>query len=261
MNNRKSFIDKVTSFIFGEPIPVLGQDDLQEIHSLHHKLDRLINLLDTDQAGLSQRNGPLARPARAEPPSAAPGQEAQPAENLGDLAEQVRKLAKTQFKTNTLQESQLAQQQETLTNLQKALTQQERSLAELAQQREQAVAAAELEVLKSLLPVLDSLDDAFAVGRRQVLQLPMSREVRQAIIGWLDGIRLARMRLLDVLAAHQITPIPTVGQPFDPHRHIAVATDTGGRAPDGVIVGQDRAGYATPTKVLREAEVVVARSG
>ena len=120
--------------------------------------------------------------------------------------------------------------------------------------------AAQLDWLKGLLPVLDGLDAAFDAGRRQVLQLPMSVEVRKAIIAWLDGIRLARIRLLDLLAAYKITPIPAVGQPFDPHRHVAVATDTTNRAPDGIIISQDRRGYATPDKVLRFAEVVVARS-
>jgi molecular chaperone GrpE len=93
-----------------------------------------------------------------------------------------------------------------------------------------------------------------------VLRLPLDGEVRQAVIAWLDGIRLARMRLLDLLAAHEVRPIPTVGQPFDPHYHIAVAIDTTGRSPDGIIISEDRPGYASPTKVLREAEVVVARS-
>jgi molecular chaperone GrpE (heat shock protein) len=51
-----------------------------------------------------------------------------------------------------------------------------------------------------------------------------------------------------------------VGQAFDPHRHVAVAVDTSGKAPDGTILAEDRRGYATPDKVLRFAEVVVARS-
>jgi molecular chaperone GrpE len=93
------------------------------------------------------------------------------------------------------------------------------------------------------------------------LRLSLTPATRRAVIGWLDGIRLTRLRLLDLLAAHQVAPIPTVGHPFDPHCHVAAATDTSGRGPDGTIVGEDRRGYATPEKVLRFAEVVVARSG
>ncbi len=264
MNNKKSFVDKLTSFIFGEPIPVLSENDLQTIHTLDQKLDSLLTLLDRNQTGLQQARVPLTERDQIEPHSSASrvgvAEPAQIQRGLEDLTEQVRKLAKTQFKTNTLQESQLTQQQESLESLQKSIDQQEKFLTDLTQQREQATEAAQLEVFKSLLPALDALDAAFDSGRRQVLQLPMRPEVRQAVIAWLDGIRLARMRLLDVLAAHDITPIPTIGQPFDPHRHVAVATDTSRGMPEGTIVSEDRRGYATATKVLREAEVVVARS-
>jgi len=57
-----------------------------------------------------------------------------------------------------------------------------------------------------------------------------------------------------------VTPIPTLGQPFVPHYHVAVATDTTGHVQEGIIVGEDRRGYAAGDKVLRFAEVVVARS-
>lgn len=259
MSKNKSFIDKLTDFIFGEPIPVLGERDLQTVRELHQKLDSLSAMLDRSQPTLQGSTLQMLEVSE-QTKGAQPTKAHQAQENLDGLTEQVRKLAKTQFKTNTLQESQLAQQQETIENLQKSIGRQEKLLAELAKQHEQAVAAAQLDLLKSILPALDSLDAAFGSGRRQVRQLPINREVRQAVIAWLDGVRLARMRLLDLLAAYDIRPIPTVGQPFDPHYHIAVATDTNGRTPDGVIISEDRAGYASPTKVLREAEVVVARS-
>jgi molecular chaperone GrpE len=170
-----------------------------------------------------------------------------------ELAEQLRKLAKTQFKANTLQEEQLARQQETLEALQNAVDRQ-------TKQRQEAVEAAQLELLKTLLPVMDGLDAAFESGRRQLLRYPLPVEPRRAIIAWLDGVRLARLRLLDVLAEHNVKPIPTVDEPFDPHYHVVSATDESGQAPDGIIVGEDRPGYATPDKVLRFAEVVVSRS-
>lgn len=246
---KKSFSEKVNAFLFGEPIPVLSKNDLNVIHKLDGKIDSLLTMFDTPPNGrepaLSLAEGTAAPP---------------PPENVHDLADQVRKLAKTQFKANTLQEKQLAQQQETIAGLQKSIEQHEDRLAELAQQRREAVELARLDLLKSLLPVIDGLDAAFNSGRRQVLKHPMPPETRQAIIAWLDGIRLARIRLLEVLAAHQVTPIPAVGEPFNPHLHVAVATDSSGRAPDGIIINEDRRGYATPNNVLRFAEVVVAQT-
>ncbi|MDX1522695.1 MAG: nucleotide exchange factor GrpE [Anaerolineae bacterium] len=239
MTDNTSFIDKITRFIFGPAIPIVSEDDLQLMRELSDKLDGLARHLPASAAGAALAPSP---------------------NGLEDLSNQVAKLAKTQFKANTLQESQQVQQQEVIAHLERSLEQQSRLGLELNQQRQQAVEAARLAVLKEMLPVIDSLDAAFNTGRRQVLSLPMERQVRQAVVAWLDGIRLARLRILDVFAAHGISPIPTVGHPFDPRYHIAVATDNSRRAPDGVIVSQDRAGYATASTVLREAEVVVARA-
>lgn len=227
MSRKSTLSEKISELLYGKPIPVVNE------RALHKKLDAIL-------AGLDHQ-----------PPAADPA-----AVPNDDLAEQVRKLAKTQFKTNTVQEKQLNQQETTLENLQTALEQlQSRQTETVAQ----AVEAARLELLKGLLPTLDSLDAAFETGRRQVLKQPLPPESRRAVIAWLDGVRLARLRLLDVLAAHQVARIPTVGQLFDPHRHVAVATDSTGQAAEGIIVGEDRAGYATPTTVLRFAEVVVSR--
>lgn len=253
VSKKKSFTEKVNNFIWGEPILALSTKDLDTIHRLDGKLNELLALLKIPQSepGPGSFYPTLPSPTAAQSPAQNPD---------GDLAEQVRKLAKTQFKANTLQEKQLAQQEETLTGLQKALEQQEKQLAELAQRRQQAVDAAREELIKNLIPVLDSLDAAFESGRRQVLKQSMPANTRRAIIAWLDGVRLARMRLLDVLKAYHVTPIPTLGQAFDPHHHVAVATDTSGQAPEGTILAEDRRGYATHDKVLRFAEVVVARS-
>ena len=247
MSKPKTFSQKLSHFLGVERIPVLSENDLDNIEHLDTKLDELLALLKTTPA----------RPEPAPLPAAGP---AAPQPHADDLSEQIRKLAKTQFKANALQETQLAQQQETITELRKSVEQQEQRLAELAQQQQQALKAAQLELIQSLLPALDSLDAAFENGRRQVLKHPMPAESRQAVIAWLDGIRLARMRLLDVLKSYDVTPIPTLGQPFDPHRHVAVATDSSGRAPDGIIISEDQRGYATLDKVLRFAEVVVAQS-
>jgi molecular chaperone GrpE len=232
VTQKKTLSEKINNLIFGEPLQPVNE------RAIHHKLDAIL-------AGLNGQ--PTARTTsvdEAEAPN-------------GDLAEQVRKLAKTQFKTNTLQEKQLAQHEATLTSLQTTL---DRLQKQHTDQQQQAIESAQLELLKSLLPALDSLDAAFENGRRQILKQPLPPDSRRAVVAWLDGVRLARLRLLDVLQAHQISRIPTVGQPFDPHQHVAVATDTSGKMTNGLIVSEDRPGYASPTKVLRFAEVVVSKT-
>ena len=78
-----------------------------------------------------------------------------------------------------------------------------------------------------------------------------------------DVLRLVRERFLAILEAGQVTPIPTVGQSFDPYRHVAVATTP--KIPDGLqplpdlIVSEERRGYQSPVRVLRYAEVIIYR--
>ena len=253
MNNQKSFLDRVNAFIFGQPIPVLSEHDLEVIHRLDQKLDTLFNLLeDQPNPPVQNDNSPRATVLTTDSQL--------DTTSLDALTEQVRKLAKTQYKANTLQESQNNRQQALIDELQQALEQQEKRIAEMNRQQQQAIEQAQLDVIKTLLPMLDSLETAFDTGRRQVMKLPMPATARQAVVGWLDGLRLARLRLLDILKSYKVTAIPTVGQPFDPNRHVAVATDSTGRAANGLIVSEDRRGYATEDKVLRFAEVVVARS-
>ncbi len=80
-------------------------------------------------------------------------------------------------------------------------------------------------------------------------------------IAWLRGLELVRERLLETLAVEGVEPIETVGQPFDPHRHLAL--DTAPASPEfspGMIVSELRRGYIAGSRVLRYAEVVVARN-
>lgn len=254
MTDRPGFFEKVRHFLLGRPVYTLGEADLQLIRQLEQKVDALFRQQvppsedQPDQAGsISTASQPL--PLRENPQAA-----------LDDLAKEVRKLAKTQFKANTLQEAHLGQQNDTIDTLQNALQEQKQQWASTAQLCEQAVQAAQLDILKGTLPVLDGLDAAFATGKKQVLALSTQPQAQQAMIAWLDGVRLARIRLLDLLATHGVKPIDTVGQPFNPHYHVVVDTVAQAQVPDGTIVSQDRAGYATANQVLRFAEVVVARS-
>ncbi len=81
-----------------------------------------------------------------------------------------------------------------------------------------------------------------------------------AQIAWLRGLELVRERLLETLAVEGVEPVETVGRLFDPHRHAAVDTAPAGPdAPPGTIVSELRRGYIVGSRVLRYAEVVVAR--
>jgi molecular chaperone GrpE len=179
--------------------------------------------------------------------------------NLGQLGEQLSKLGKVQFKANTLLEAQVEQTQETLAALQKTIARQDDLIAALSEHQREAAQAARSDLILAMLPALDGLEAALESGRRQIEHLGGTEEARATLAAWLDGLRLVRDRMLDVLTQAEVQPIPAVGHPFDPHLHVAVGVDTSGRAPAGTIVAEDRRGYRSPAGVLRYAEVVVSR--
>lgn len=84
---------------------------------------------------------------------------------------------------------------------------------------------------------------------------------QDAYLAWLRGLELVRERLFETLAMEGIRPIEAVGQSFDPHRHVAIDTVPAQQdAPPGTIVSEAQRGYAVRDRVLRYAEVVVARA-
>ncbi|MCL4871121.1 MAG: nucleotide exchange factor GrpE [Anaerolineae bacterium] len=193
-------------------------------------------------------------------------------EKIRDLENEVRKLGKAQFKANTLMEDQIAQWERILA-LGQAAQEQNEALAAALQQQQQI--SFNQQMLNALLPTLDSLEQAINSGqnylqkRDRVAQSPtltpaqaiiVSPADRAMLAGWLNGLRLVHERLLAVLAAGGVTPIPTIGKPFDPFRHKAVATiPTPEGTPPNTIAQEEQRGYETTDGVLRYAEVVVYR--
>lgn len=199
-------------------------------------------------------------------------------EALAALEKQVGRSGREQFKANTLAETQAAQIAEALADLRRADERREAELAALREQAAREQAAARLEVVRALLPTLDSLDQAIRSGRqvlaqhaqrqspeqllRRLLQIPAEPSdgdaLRGALGAWLSGLDLTRRRLLDTIAAEGVAPIAAEGHPFDPAYHIALETVAATDAPPGQVVHEIRRGYMAGERVLRYAEVAVA---
>jgi len=190
---------------------------------------------------------------------------------LEGLKNEVRKLGKAQFKANAMVEGQNARWEQVIAEARVGWEQQAQLVERVAEER---VAARERELLEALLPALDGLESAIASGRRYlevrdraasapditpVQAILVSPADRAVLAGWLEGLRLVRERLLAILEAGGVTPIPTIGRPFDPYLHVAVGTTARGEGPVGTIVAEERRGYRCPAGVLRYAEVVVYR--
>jgi molecular chaperone GrpE (heat shock protein) len=198
------------------------------------------------------------------------------------LEQEVRKLGKVQFKANVLAEKQAEKWAQAMAAIEATRSpdaglvsgaQDASVLEELCAQRE---AVARHELLQAIIPALDGLENAISSGQSYLQQRDqaagssvlapaqaalVSPADRAKLAGWLDGLRLVRGRLLAVLEAGGVTPIPTVGHPFDPYLHVAVATTAEGNGPPGTVVAEERAGYRSPDGILRYADVVVLRPG
>jgi molecular chaperone GrpE (heat shock protein) len=91
-------------------------------------------------------------------------------------------------------------------------------------------------------------------------QPPLAPERSTSLAGSAgEGISLIRSSLLEVLQAHGLEPIESVGLPFDPERMRALGQRPGGGdLAAGRVVEEAVRGYLWHSALLREAQVLVA---
>lgn len=88
---------------------------------------------------------------------------------------------------------------------------------------------------------------------------PESVAVAKVLSGWLRGLALVRDRFITLMAQEGIQPIAAMRQKFDPSVHVAVQSEIRSDLPPDTIVREVRKGFRQGERVLRYAEVVVAR--
>ena len=135
-------------------------------------------------------------------------------------------------------------------------------------------------LLSDLLTVVDALDHAEthwqqAAQRHQASSEPPSRWQRwwqrltssepetktaDVVTSAREGIELIRASMLDVLSQHQVTPLPAEGESFDPTVMHALGQQVDAIAPPNTVLQEVVRGYRWKDRVLREAQVIVAKS-
>jgi molecular chaperone GrpE len=200
---------------------------------------------------------------------------------LASLEKQINRAGREQLKANSLVEAQAEQFNAALEALRTADVRREAEITLLREQNRAAESAARLEVVRAILPVIDGLDEALRSGqqlldrpappaarrglfarlrRRAPTPVPTDGVLREGMAAWLVGLTFVRQRLLDVLAAEAVVPIEAQGQPFDPQRHVALdVVPAGETLPPGTVAAELRRGYLVGDRVLRHAEVAVAK--
>ncbi len=117
-----------------------------------------------------------------------------------------------------------------------------RSAREQQEYRDYALGGA----LKTLLPILDSLDRALKT------EAASAEDFR-------SGIELIDKQFHDALAKLGVEPVPAVGTPFDPNLHQAVQMVETDEAEDNHVIDELQRGYKLKDRLLRPAMVRVAR--
>ena len=163
---------------------------------------------------------------------------------LEDIKRALSKIGRTQFKANLMLESSRDALAKKLDTLGASLT---AKMEEIASD-----GTVNLDLVKELLPIADGLEE----GIRQIEHMAVDDPGYR---GLAEGFQIVWGRLVHLLEKWNILPINSVGQRFDPHLHVAVAVEDRSDVPGNTILSEQRKGYRRGSRVIRYAEVVVAK--
>ena len=114
-------------------------------------------------------------------------------------------------------------------------------------EREELIRGANESLIRELLPVLDNFERALQAARGDAGAAAVTA-----------GVELIQRELLRVLEKFGVTAFTSVGMPFDPERHEAVARVPAAGRPEMTVVDETARGYLLNGRVLRPAMVTVA---
>jgi molecular chaperone GrpE len=112
--------------------------------------------------------------------------------------------------------------------------------------RASAARSGKRDVILSLLEVLDGFERAL-------------HHIGDAPSSVAQGVQAIHRNLLGVLERHGVTPLKSVGEPFDPNSHDAIGTVDSGEVESGTVAEELQRGYRWEDEVLRPARVRVAQ--
>jgi molecular chaperone GrpE len=103
------------------------------------------------------------------------------------------------------------------------------------------------ELLKKILPVLDSLE-------RAVLAFGDPAQT----VGWQEGVQLTLRQFQTILETEGLAPVEALNQAFDPQVHEAVLQEESAEVSEPTVVQELQKGYKYKDKLLRPSLVKVA---
>jgi molecular chaperone GrpE len=118
----------------------------------------------------------------------------------------------------------------------------------VAREREEQSKIALEGLMKDLIVSLDNFDRALT-----------HRSHTPEVEAFVKGLELTHQQFEETLRRAGVERIEAEGQPFDPHRHEAIATEPAADVDDGTILEVIQDGYTLSGRVLRPSLVKVAK--
>jgi molecular chaperone GrpE len=101
-----------------------------------------------------------------------------------------------------------------------------------------------------LLTIVDNLERAIASASAD----------NQNGQGVIDGVALTLAEVMKILEKHNVSPIESLGVPFDPSFHQAMCQEESDEHPPNTVVQEYQKGYMIHDRLLRPAMVVVSKT-
>ena len=122
-------------------------------------------------------------------------------------------------------------------------------------EREDALKYAAVPFMRDLIGVVDNLRRAMASVSPEAL------EADEHLKTLMDGLEMTETELATVFERHHIVKIDPLGERLDPHSHEAMFEVPDPETPSGTVVQVVQAGYRLHDRLLRPAQVGVAKGG
>ncbi len=106
----------------------------------------------------------------------------------------------------------------------------------------------EIDLLRDILPILDSVSRAIEASKKVA-------DVESLV----SGFEMTSQQVLKVLASHGCSPIQTDGKQFDPSMHDAILQQEVPGSQPGAILAVASRGFMLHDRVVRPAQVIVAK--
>lgn len=118
----------------------------------------------------------------------------------------------------------------------------------ILREQENQLKYAEENLLKEFLPSIDNLERAISEEHN-------TDDVSVLV----EGIELTLKGLLSALEKFECKPIKSVGNPFDPNFHEAIAMNPSNEIPEQSVINEFEKGYLYKDRLLRASKVIVSK--